>query len=57
MARAQAHHLRVQLQQSTEAERLQVQTQIEQQQQQIAELSERATQWLMEGKKAHSEIQ
>ena len=34
-----------------------MQTQIEQQQQQIAELSSRATQWLMEGKKAHLEIQ
>jgi len=34
-----------------------VQSQIEQQQQQIVELSDRATQWLGEGKKAHAEIQ
>lgn len=54
MARAQAHHLRVQLQQSTDAARPQVQTQIEQQ---IAELSDRATQWLTKGKKAQTEIQ
>ena len=41
----------------TATERPQIQAQLEQQQQQIAELSDRATQWLMEGKTAQSEIQ
>ena len=34
-----------------------MQTQLKQQQQQIAELSNRANQWLIDDKKAHSEIQ
>lgn len=51
------HHLLIQLQQMLVEEKSQVQLQINEQQQQITELSRQEMQWIHEGKKAQTEIQ
>jgi len=53
-ARTKMHHLLIQLQQTPVTERSQVQQQINDQQQQITELSRQEMQWIHEGKKAQT---